>query len=90
VAAPSAWEEEPVSTVRTRLFVVLSTLVLLVASVPTVSAANSPVGGRAKAVFFASDGLRQDKVSRYASQGLMPTMAKLMRTGARASGNGLL
>ncbi|HEX7345401.1 MAG TPA: alkaline phosphatase family protein, partial [Candidatus Limnocylindrales bacterium] len=78
------------STVRTRLFVVLSTLVLLVASVPTVSAANSPVGGRAKAVFFASDGLRQDKVSRYASQGLMPTMAKLMRTGARASGNGLL
>jgi 2',3'-cyclic-nucleotide 2'-phosphodiesterase (5'-nucleotidase family) len=51
------------------------------------SAAGRPSGG---AVFFSSDGLRQDLVRRYAAQGLMPTMRDFLRNGARASGNGLL
>jgi 2',3'-cyclic-nucleotide 2'-phosphodiesterase (5'-nucleotidase family)/predicted AlkP superfamily phosphohydrolase/phosphomutase len=42
------------------------------------------------AVFFASDGLRQDLVARYASMGLMPTMGSMLRKGTYASGNGLL
>jgi 2',3'-cyclic-nucleotide 2'-phosphodiesterase (5'-nucleotidase family) len=42
------------------------------------------------AVFFASDGLRQDLVRKYAAQGVMPTMREFLRDGASASGNGLL
>ena len=83
-------EEEPVSRPRSRLLIALSALVLLASTVPIASAASSPVGGKAKAVFFASDGLRQDKVVRYADQGVMPTMKRLLRDGARASSNGLL
>ena len=78
------------SNVRVRLFVAISALILLAASIPVAYAASSPIGGKAKAVFFASDGLRQDKVTKYAAQGVMPTMARLLRDGARASSNGML
>ena len=43
-----------------------------------------------KAVFFASDGLRQDLVASYASQGLMPTMGSFLKKGSYATGNGML
>src|SRR5687767_9375422 len=43
-----------------------------------------------KVIFFSSDGLRQDMVESFADQRLMPAMAKLLRTGARASDGGLL
>ena len=43
-----------------------------------------------RAVFFASDGLRQDLVKEYAAQGVMPTMSGFLKNGASASGNGLL
>jgi hypothetical protein len=43
-----------------------------------------------RALFFASDGLRQDLVRKYAAQGVMPTMRDLLKNGASASGNGLL
>ena len=33
-------------------------------------------------MFFASDGLRQDLVAKYAAEGLMPTMAGFLKTGA--------
>ena len=42
------------------------------------------------AVFFASDGMRQDLVEKYAAKGLMPTMASFLRHGASATGEGLL
>ncbi len=42
------------------------------------------------AVLFAADGLRQDFVEKYAKQGVMPEMAGLLATGARASGQGTL
>src|SRR6185503_9154197 len=47
-----------------------------------------PSGG--KAVFFTSDGLRQDLVVKYAAQGVMPTMSGFLKGGVSASGNGLL
>ena len=43
-----------------------------------------------KAVFFASDGLRQDLVEKYAAMGLMPTMRDFLKNGTKASGNGML
>ena len=43
-----------------------------------------------KAVFFASDGLRQDLVASYAAKGLMPTMSRFLHKGTYASGSGLL
>ena len=42
------------------------------------------------AVFFASDGLRQDLVKKYADQGLMPTMRSFLRNGVSAADDGLL
>jgi 2',3'-cyclic-nucleotide 2'-phosphodiesterase (5'-nucleotidase family) len=41
-------------------------------------------------IFFASDGLRQDLVERYADRGVMPTMRNLLRRGAHADDDGLL
>ena len=43
-----------------------------------------------KLLFFASDGLRQDAVEKYADEGVMPGFRELLRKGAYASGNGLL
>lgn len=43
-----------------------------------------------KTIFFVSDGMRQDLVETYAAQGLMPAMAKLLRSGAKAAAGGLL
>ncbi len=53
-------------------------------SAPASISNNKPV------IFFASDGLRQDLVETYASNGSMPTMAKLLRSGAKAADGGLL
>ncbi|HEX5692608.1 MAG TPA: alkaline phosphatase family protein, partial [Roseiflexaceae bacterium] len=41
-------------------------------------------------LFFASDGLRQDLVDRFANGGQMPAMRKLLRNGAWASNDGML
>jgi 2',3'-cyclic-nucleotide 2'-phosphodiesterase (5'-nucleotidase family)/predicted AlkP superfamily phosphohydrolase/phosphomutase len=42
----------------------------------------------AKAILFASDGMRPDLVDKYAAQGAMPTMKDLMRRGVKGQ-NGL-
>ncbi len=50
----------------------------------------TPAADRAaKAVFFASDGMRPDLMERYAAEGAMPTFADLLATGVRGD-NGLL
>jgi hypothetical protein len=76
-----------------RLFYVLL-IVSLIAIPASVLAApgEAPlaVPGKDKIIFFASDGLRQDMVEDFASQGLMPAMARLLRSGARAADDGLL
>ena len=41
-------------------------------------------------LFFASDGLMQNSVEKYAKEGVVPGFRDMLRHGARASGNGLL
>ncbi len=77
-----------------RFGAILLVLALLVAPVYAVAAPamtqTSSTPPKTQAIFFTSDGLRQDLVSEYAAQGAMPAMDKLLRTGARADGYGLL
>ncbi|MGH9191971.1 MAG: alkaline phosphatase family protein, partial [Acidimicrobiales bacterium] len=88
--------------IRSRRFVLVIVVGLLAGLLATPAAA-APSGGSgakaadaaakpptAKAVFFASDGLRQDLVQEYAGQGVMPTMADFLKKGASATGGGLL
>ncbi len=90
---------------RSRPAVLVAGLALVASTWPLVAsgaaAAPGPAAGRAAraaagealtdhAVFFASDGMRQDLVERYAAQGSMPTMRRLLRRGVHASGDGLL
>ena len=41
-------------------------------------------------LFFASDGMRQDLIEKYAKQGVVPGFRDLLRKGVKASDNGLL
>src|SRR4051794_14083011 len=43
-----------------------------------------------KVLFFASDGLRQDAVAGYVKDGALPGFGRLLRSGAHASGSGML
>jgi 2',3'-cyclic-nucleotide 2'-phosphodiesterase (5'-nucleotidase family) len=43
-----------------------------------------------KAIFFVSDGMRQDLVENYAAQGLLPTIGGMLKNGAKAADGGLL
>lgn len=51
---------------------------------------NGHGNAQQKAVYFASDGLRQDLVEKYADQGVMPTMKSFLKRGVKARGNGML
>lgn len=73
----------------------LATIIALLASLIAGPAIAAPPAGKGapvsgKAVFFASDGLRQDIVAKYAGMGLMPTMGSFLNNGTSASGNGIL
>src|SRR4051794_5407930 len=46
--------------------------------------------GDGKLLFFASDGMRQDQVAKYADQGLVPGFRDMLRHGVFAGHNGLL
>ncbi len=77
-----------------RLPVVLALVALLAGMVPTATAVGDSSAGSSgrdtRAVFFVSDGLRQDLVAKYAAQGFLPTMANFLKKGTSAAGNGLL
>ncbi len=81
---------------RRRLLLLPAILALAGSALAAPAAASGPhgSGGRPndddKAVFFAADGLRQDIVARYASQGRLPTMASFLKNGTKAAGDGLL
>lgn len=47
-------------------------------------------GRNDKLLFFASDGLSQQRVAQYADDGVVPGFRDLLRHGAKASGSGLL
>ncbi len=70
--------------------VVAATSAAPTASAPATQSAAPSAPPQGKAVFFSSDGLRQDLVAKYADQGLMPTMRSFLRNGMRARGNGML
>ena len=78
---------------RRRLLLLPAILALVGSSLAVPAAASGPQlapGDNDNAVFFAADGLRQDLVARYASQGRLPTMASFLKGGTKAAGNGLL
>src|SRR3954449_9710199 len=43
-----------------------------------------------KLLFFASDGMRQDAIERYADEGVVPGFRDMLKHGAYASGHGML
>jgi 2',3'-cyclic-nucleotide 2'-phosphodiesterase (5'-nucleotidase family) len=76
-----------------RLFSILLVVSMLVTPAGAIAAsgvAQDSTSNGEKVIFFTSDGLRQDMVESFAAQRLLPTMAKLLRTGARAADGGLL
>src|SRR5262245_61929284 len=85
---------------RMRWIGLLAGLVIAAALVPWVSAETAqPSGwghghghdrGDGKFLFFASDGLMQQSVEKYADQGVTPGFRDLLKHGARASDDGLL
>jgi 2',3'-cyclic-nucleotide 2'-phosphodiesterase (5'-nucleotidase family) len=87
---------------RSKLFHVVVVLALLfsVVYVPVMAASGNSAGQPAlsaghdndqgSVIFFVSDGMRQDLAEDYASQKLLPTIAQLLRTGAKAADGGLL
>jgi 2',3'-cyclic-nucleotide 2'-phosphodiesterase (5'-nucleotidase family) len=78
---------------RIRAIAITSTVALLAGLVAApVVAAPQRQGSPSSdgAVFFVSDGLRQDLVAKYAARGVMPTMREFLRNGTSASGGGLL
>jgi 2',3'-cyclic-nucleotide 2'-phosphodiesterase (5'-nucleotidase family)/predicted AlkP superfamily pyrophosphatase or phosphodiesterase len=74
-----------------RLLRRLLALVLLTAALPLSTVwAGQDKPTTNSALFFASDGLRQDLVASFAGQVLLPTMRELLQKGASAADGGLL
>jgi 2',3'-cyclic-nucleotide 2'-phosphodiesterase (5'-nucleotidase family)/predicted AlkP superfamily phosphohydrolase/phosphomutase len=76
-----------------RPLILLTVLGLLAGMVGTPVLAAQPAGkGQPSntAVFFVSDGMRQDLVAKYAAEGLLPTMSSFLKNGTSATGDGLL
>ena len=72
------------------VFLVLSFTLVPYNAAATPNAKSSDAAPSNKVIFFVSDGMRQDLAESYISQGLMPSMAKLLRSGAEAADGGLL
>ncbi len=81
-----------------RIFNILLALVLVASFVTPVFAQVEPPSFAAPrstsaakpVIFFAADGLRQDIVEDYASQGILPRFRQMLRLGAKAADGGLL
>jgi 2',3'-cyclic-nucleotide 2'-phosphodiesterase (5'-nucleotidase family) len=72
------------------MILIASMLVVPTGALAAPGTAPASAPGKNKVIFFASDGMRQDLVENYIAQGLMPTMGKLLQSGAKAADNGLL
>jgi len=80
---------------RKPIAILIASLAALVALATAAAGPASPTSatlnpGKESVIFFAGDGMRQDLVESYAAKGLMPTMDKLLRAGAKADDGGLL
>jgi 2',3'-cyclic-nucleotide 2'-phosphodiesterase (5'-nucleotidase family) len=67
-----------------------TTAAVVVAVSPAARAGGNDRHGGDKLLFYASDGMRQDAVERYAREGVVPGFKDLLEHGAYASGHGLL
>jgi 2',3'-cyclic-nucleotide 2'-phosphodiesterase (5'-nucleotidase family) len=74
----------------TGLILVVLAALLSLAAAPVAPAGRSSRLAADPVIFFAADGMRQDLVAGYASQGLLPEMSRLLQTGASAADGGLL
>ena len=73
-----------------RLFYVILSIVILAGMLPVRSLGQAADSTTASSViFYAADGMRQDLMERYASEGSMPTYANLIESGVLGD-NGLL
>lgn len=70
------------------IFVIVSLLTSAAAPYPGAFAPKKPTAD--KLIFFAADGMRQDMVENYSSQGLLPNMAAMLKSGASSGENGIL
>src|SRR5262245_52319059 len=68
----------------------LSASASLPARAPAAPAKKPAADNKGKLLFFASDGLQQGLVERYAKDGVVPGFRDLLQKGAKASDNGLL
>jgi hypothetical protein len=82
---------------RTRVMGALAAVLVAAAFVPLTAASghgrhhgHQGSRGDSKLLFYASDGMRQDQVAKYADQGRLPGFRDMLRHGAFASRNGLL
>lgn len=83
---------------RTRAALLLTPLLAALAVLAVASAGPAATtgghggggGGDGAAIFFASDGLRQDLVESPTGRLLLPNMSRLLRSGVRAADGGLL
>jgi len=81
---------------RSKGMAALAAVLAIAAFIPIVAAQATTGGGTHhgrisdKVLFFASDGLRQDAVAKYAKQGVVPGFEWMLKQGAFASNNGLL
>ena len=73
---------------RPAVFVLVIIVLVTTLGVPMAVQGSTPKPE--SAIFFVSDGMRQDLVESYASQGLLPTMNSLLQNGAKAADGGLL
>jgi 2',3'-cyclic-nucleotide 2'-phosphodiesterase (5'-nucleotidase family) len=83
----------PIGRVRRILalvFMLAAALPLSTAWASQAQRQSEPKSSSNSVLLFASDGLRQDLVSKFADQQLMPTIREFLRNGASAGGNGLL
>ena len=84
--------------ISSRARFVTSLMVSLASGIGTIApvAADNPAAhgksgaNKESVIFFVADGMRQDIAESYAAKGLMPATAKLLRSGAKAAGGGLL
>lgn len=73
-----------------RIIYLAMVLVMLVSVLPAASASQAAtVSSIPRAIFFAADGMRQDLMERYASEGSMPTYADMIANGVTGE-NGLV
>ena len=76
-----------------RISVILLIVSMLISPIGALAAPIASPNGALQqntAIFFTSDGMRQDLVESYAAQGLLPTFNNLLRNGAKAADGGLL